>query len=87
MRCASSVVPSVARDQRLGFAAGEEGRTVHAGQNAGLDGDRADLVEGAVIGADAVVEDLLAEDGLAQAFEVLGELLGGVRDRRREAPS
>ena len=40
--------------------------------------DCADLVEGAVIGADAVVEDLLAEDGFAQAFEVLGELLGGV---------
>ena len=63
------------RDQRLGFAAGKECGAVHAGEDAGLDRDRADLVEGAVIGADAVVENLLAEDGFAQAFKVLGELL------------
>ena len=63
-------------DEGLGFAASEESRTVHAGEDTGLDGDLANLVEGAVIGANALVEHLLAEDALAEALEVLGELLG-----------
>ena len=54
-------------DERLGFAAGEEGGTVDAGQNADFDRYISDLVEGAVIGADALVEHLLAEDVLAHA--------------------
>ena len=53
-------------DERLGFAAGEQRRAVHAREHAGLDRDWADLVEGAVVGADAVVEHLVAEDLLAQ---------------------
>ena len=65
-------------DQRLGFAAGEERRTVHAGQHAGLDRDLANLVEGAVVGTDAVVEYLLAEDLLAEELVVLAELLRGI---------
>ena len=83
MRCASSVVPSVARDQRLGLAAGEQRRTVNAGQNADLDRDRANLVEGAMIGTDALVQHLVAEDLLAQQLVVLGELLGRGGDRPR----
>src|SRR5665213_2982448 len=49
-------------DKGLGFATGEQGGAVDAGQNADLDRDLADLVEGAVIGTDALVQDLLAED-------------------------
>ena len=74
-------------DECLGFAAGEERRAVHAGEDAGLDGDLADLVEGAVIGADAVVEDLLAEDLLAEKLVVLAELLAERPRHRRGAPS
>ena len=71
-------------DERLGFAAGEERGAVHAGEDAGLDRDLADLVEGAVIGADAVVENLVAEDLLAEQLEVLAELLGSIRIIGRE---
>ncbi len=62
-------------DQGLGFAAGEERGTVGAGQNAGLDADGADLVEGAAIGTDAFLRDLLAEGALAEKLVVGGELL------------
>ncbi len=69
-------------DEGLGFAAGEEGGAVDAGEDADLDGDGADLIEGAVVGADAVVEDLVAEDLFAEKLVVLGELLA-----RRSASS
>ena len=55
-------------DQRLGFAAGEDGGAVGAGQNADFDPDGADLVEGAAIGTALVRGDLLAEDSLAQSL-------------------
>ena len=74
-------------DERLGFAAGEERRAVHAGEHAGLDGDLADLVEGAVVGADAVVEYLLAEDLLAEELVVLAELLARRQGHPRAALS
>ena len=62
-------------DQRLGFAAGEDGGAVGAGQNADFDPDIADLVEGAAVGTALLVDHLLAEDALAQGLEVGLELL------------
>ena len=59
------------RHQRLRFAAREQGRTVGARQNAGFDGDLADLVERAAVGTPVVLEHLVAEDALAQRFEAL----------------
>ena len=59
------------RDQRLRFAAGEEGRTVGARQNAGFDGDVADFVERAAIGTAAMLEHLVAEDALLESVEAL----------------
>ena len=64
-------------NQCLGFAAGEQRRAVRAGQNAGLDGDGANLVEGAAVGTDAVLGHLLAEDPLAQMLVIGGQLLLG----------
>ena len=65
-------------DQRLGFAAGEDGRAVGARQDADFDPDIADLVEGAAVGTALLVDHLLAEDALAQGLEVgLEFLLGG----------
>ena len=52
-------------DQRLGLAAGEERGAMDAGQHADLALDVANLVEGAVVGTDAVVQNLVAEDVLA----------------------
>ena len=63
------------RDQRLRFAAGEDRRTVGAGQHADFDPDIADLVELAAIGTALLLDHLLAEDLLAQHFEVLDSLL------------
>ena len=64
-------------DQGLRLAAGEERRAVGAGQHASLNGDGANLVEGAAVGTDAVLGDLLAEDALAQRLVVVGHLLLG----------
>ena len=64
--CASRLVPSVDRDQRLGLAAGEERRAVGAGQDADLDRDRPDLVEAPAVEADALVEHHLAQDLLLE---------------------
>ena len=58
------------RDQRLGFAAGEDCRSVRAGQHADLDPDIADLVELAAVGTALLFDHLLAEDLLAQQVEV-----------------
>ena len=60
------------RDQRLGFAAGEEGGTVGARQNAGFDGDLADLIEGAAVGTAVVLQHLIAEDALFESRETPG---------------
>src|SRR6185437_10340617 len=62
-------------DKRLGFATGKESGAVNTGQNADLDGDLADLVEGAMIGTDALVENLFTEDVFAQQLVILAELL------------
>ncbi len=70
---------------RLGFAAGEDGRAVHAGQNADLAGDRADVLKSAAIGANAG-EDRLAGDLFFDFAEHLADLLLLVlvgQDRRR----
>ena len=56
-------------DQRLGLAAREHGRAVHAGQHLGLDGDRADLVELAAVEAHVAVEDLGAQHLLLQVVQ------------------
>ena len=56
-------------DERLRLAAREHGRAVDAGQHAGLDPDRADLVEAAAVEALAALEDLVAHDLFLQALE------------------
>src|SRR6185503_16889464 len=61
-----------AGDQRLRFAASEDGGAVGARQYAGFDPDRAHLVELAAVEADAVRQDFLAQDFL---FEVLEYVL------------
>ena len=48
-----------------------------AWQNADLDIDLADLVEGATVRTNAVVEHLVAEDVFADQFKGLAEALGG----------
>ena len=58
-------------DQRLGFAAGEDRRTVGARQHADLDPDVADLVELAPVGTAVLLDHLLAENLLAQQVEIL----------------
>ena len=64
-------------DQGLGFAAGEDGGAVGAGQNADFDPDIADLVEGAAVGTALLIDHLFAEDALAQSLEVGLEFLLG----------
>ncbi len=65
-------------DQRLGFAAGEDRRSVRARQHADLNPDVADLVELAAIRTPLLFDHLLAEDLLAQHVEVLARLLAAV---------
>ena len=66
-------------DQRLRFAAGEDGAPVGPGQHADFDPDFANLIEGPSIGAVLLVNDLIAEDALTQSLVILFELgLGGV---------
>jgi hypothetical protein len=60
--------------QGLGFAAGEDGAAVGAGQDAGFDPDFADFVEGAGIGTAFLLQHFFAEDALAQSLEVLLQL-------------
>src|ERR1017187_2254438 len=45
-----------------------------AGQDAGFDQDVADFVEGAGIGPALFLQDFLAEDALAQSFEIMFQL-------------
>ena len=47
---------------------------MNARKHADLDGDLANLVEGAMVGPDAVVQHLFAEDVLAQKLIILAEL-------------
>ena len=71
-------------DKRLRLATREQSRAMHAWKNANLDGYSANLIEGTVVGADALVEDLLTEDVFAEKFVVLAELLrsGGILGRQ-----
>ncbi len=62
-----------AGDERLRFAAREDGGTVGARQHAGLDPDRAHFVELAAVEPDVVVQDLVVEDLF---LEVLHDALG-----------
>ena len=65
-------------DQGLGFAAGEDGRSVGAREDADFDPDVANLVEGAAVGTALLVDNLFAENAFAQGLEVSLEfLLGG----------
>ena len=57
------------RDQRLGFAPGEERRSVCAGKNAHLAVDRADLVEAAAVEAPLLVANGVGEDLGLQLLE------------------
>src|SRR5216683_1225227 len=60
--------------QRLRFAAGKEGGTVDTGQQADFAGDQANLIEGAAVGTAAGVENIVAENIFAEAFQgALGE--------------
>jgi hypothetical protein len=64
------------RGQGLGFAAGEERRAVHARQQADFAGDLANLVEGAAVRTAIMMQDVVAEELLAQALEgAVGELV------------
>ncbi len=58
-------------DQGLGFAAGEQGRAVSTRQNAGFDGDLADLVHRAAIGTAAADQHFVAEDALFKSVVAL----------------
>ena len=62
MYCSSSPVPSVATDERLRLAAGEQRRAVGARQDADLGDDRAHGLEVAAVDARAGVEDVPAHD-------------------------
>ena len=66
-------------DESLSFAARKERRAMDARKNAHLNADLANLVEGAMVGADALVQNLLAEDGFAKLLVILGKLLGSGR--------
>ena len=60
--------------ESLRFAASEESGTVNAGQQADFAGNMANLVERAAVGTAAGVENVIAEDVFAKAFEgALGE--------------
>ena len=63
------------RNQRLRFAAREQGRTVGARQNARFDPDLADFVECAAIGTAVVLQHLIAEDALLEGFEALARFV------------
>ena len=77
-------------DQSLRLTAGEESRTVGAGQNARLAPDGADFFEAAAIGTAADIEHLIAEDLLFESVEelagfrllVVGGFLDGARMQR-----
>src|SRR5229473_7500737 len=55
--------------ERLSFAAREESGTVDAREQADFAGDLANLIEGAAIGAAAGVQNVVAEDILAEALK------------------
>ena len=57
------------RDQRLGFAAREERRTMGAGQHAGFAPDVANFVELAAIGTAMRVQHLIAENAFLEVLE------------------
>ena len=59
------------RNQRLGFAAGKQGRTVGARQHSHFNVDIADFVESAPVGTPAVLEHFVAEDPFLEGFEQL----------------
>ena len=66
MRCASSVVPSVAETSAWVSPRVKSAEPWTRGRTPISIVILTDLVEGAAVGTDAVVEDLLAEDVLAQ---------------------
>ncbi len=61
-------------DQGLGLAASEQGRAVRSRQDAGLDRDGADLVEGTPVGTAMLFEHLVAENALLEAIEGFADL-------------
>src|SRR5580765_7740114 len=77
-----------AGDERLRFAAGEDGRSMCAREDAGLDPDRPDFVELAAVEAHAAREYFFAEDLLLQLlenrFRVGAPLRLGLGDGRHE---
>src|SRR5580704_4411586 len=62
------------RHQRLRLAAGKDRATVRSRQNSSFDPDLANLVEGPAVRTMLLVDDLIAEDALAQSFVILFEL-------------
>ena len=58
-------------NQGLSFAAGKNGAAVDAGKDSSFDPDFANLIELASVGAALVIDDLVAENALAQDFIVL----------------
>ena len=74
--------PRVAMRQYLRLAALEQARAVGARQDADVAGDLPQLVDGAAVGALALLEDAVAHRLLDHGFERLAELLVRVRRRR-----
>ena len=71
-------------DERLRLAAREHGRAVDAGQHAGFDPDRTDLIEAAAVEPLAALEDLVAHDLFFQVLEDRSWRRCGARLRLRE---
>src|SRR5690606_7060977 len=79
------------RDQRLGLTAGEDRRTMRAGQRTGLDADRTHRLVIAAVDARLTVENALANDAALQIEHLRGNGLGAplrrtvdLRHRSRE---
>src|SRR5260370_5194964 len=72
-----SIVRSAKRraDQGLRLATRKQRRAVNSRQNPNLNRDLANLIEGAMIRSDAVVQNLIAEDVFAKQLIVLAQLL------------
>src|SRR5260370_1603198 len=72
-----SIVRSAKRraDQGLRLATRKQRRAVNSRQNPNLNRDLANLIEGAMIRPDALVQNLIAEDVFAKQLIVLAQLL------------
>ena len=77
MICASRPVPKRGDHQRLRLAAGEQRRTMGAGQHAGANLDRPHRLGVAAVDARMSVEDALAHQPIFQIEELAADLIRG----------